>query len=146
MIRALARFALAILLMLVGRAASAQAAPARDTTSPRIDGITAILAGELALALERGADSAAASRITRASAAVARGYATVARSPALTAEFVARASSTHLVGDVASARPETLRRPDEQVYRLMLLQAAQGARLIEQNDRIIALLEAQAKR
>lgn len=136
------------LLLLRPPAAAAQAVPRSPADTARIgaEGLAAILYGELVLATEQGGDSAAAARTARAASAVARAYRAAGRSPALTDELLARALSTHLAGAPASASAQTLRQVDEQLFRLMLLQAAQGARLVEQNDRIIELLQALAAR
>jgi hypothetical protein len=130
------------LLLMPGASVRAQARA--DSAALRIEGLTAILLGELSLATERGGDSAAAARTARAAAAVARGYRAAGRSPAIADELIARAVSTHLGGVPSSASAETLRRVDEQTFRLLLLQTAQSARLVEQNDRIIELLQALA--
>jgi hypothetical protein len=112
-----------------------------------MDGLTAILLGEVALETERGGDSAAAARVMRAANAVARGYRTVARDPALTNDVLARAVTNWFARRRNAASPaEISAQADEQLLRLMLLQTAQNVRLVEQNDRIIQLLEVIAAR
>ena len=112
-----------------------------------MDGLTAILLGEVALETERGGDSAAAARVVRAANAVARGYRTVARDPALTNDVLARAVTNWFARRRSATSPaEISAQADEQLLRLMLLQTAQNVRLVEQNDRIIQLLEAIAAR
>lgn len=148
-LRRLAPAVALLLLMTATRAAGAQGAPARpatDSLALRADGIAAILLGEIVLATERGGDSASAARTTRAAAAVARAYRAAGRTPAITDELLARAISNHLAGVPSAASAGALQRVDEQLFRLLLLQAAQGARLVEQNDRIIELLQALAAR
>jgi hypothetical protein len=142
------RSVLLLLVVLWPARAAAQGGgrPAADTAAIGAEGLAAILFGELVLTSERGGDSAAAARTTRAAAAVARGYRAAGRNPALADEVLARAISNHLAGNLPAASPQGVQRVDEQLFRLLLLQAAQGARLVEQNDRIIALLEALAAR
>jgi hypothetical protein len=115
-------------------------APADTVAGVRVEGLAAILLGELLLETERGADSAAARRVARASGVAARGYRRAAGDAAATGEVLARAIANHF-----SRRPEA-GRTDDQLVRLLLLQAAQHARLIEQNDRMIELLETMAVR
>jgi hypothetical protein len=117
-----------------------------DSAALRSAGFADILLGEIVLATERGGDSASSARTTRAAAAVARAYRAAGRTPAITDELLARAISNHLAGVPSAASAGVLQRVDEQLFRLMLLQAAQGARLVEQNDRIIELLQALAAR
>jgi hypothetical protein len=82
--------------------------------------------------------------LTRPAAAVANGYRTVANDPSLTGDVIARAVTNFYAGRPGrSDRPSAV---EEQLFRLMLLQAAQNARLIEQNDRVIASLQALGKR
>jgi hypothetical protein len=143
------RRALAVVALAAGSARAQSSTSARPDSLPlpRLEGLGAILLGEVALETERGGDSAAAARIGRAAAAVARGYRTVARDPALTNEVLARAITNWFVRRGAAASPaETSARADEQLLRLMLLQTAQNVRFVEQNDRIIQLLETIAAR
>lgn len=137
----------AVLLLAAPRLAVAQTSPRSATDSlPHVEGLGTILLGELALETEHGGDSAAATRTARAANAVARAYRDAGRSPALADEIIARAVSNHFAGSLSAASAATLQRADEQTFRLMLLQAAQNARLVEQNDRIIELLQALAAR
>jgi hypothetical protein len=71
---------------------------------------------------------------------VANGYRTVASDPSLTGDAIARAVTNFYAGRAGrSDRPSAV---EEQLFRLAVLQAAQNARLIEQNERVIALLAA----
>ena len=139
-------FAAALLLAAPRPARGQSPARAATDTLPRVEGLGTILLGELALETEHGGDSAAAARTARAANAVARAYREAGRSPALADEIIARAVSNHFAGAVSAASATTLQRADEQTFRLMLLQAAQNARLVEQNDRIIELLQSLAAR
>jgi hypothetical protein len=144
------RRALAVVALAAGSAGAQSPTSAIRPDSaplPRLDGLTAILLGEVALETERGGDSAAASRVARAANAIARGYRTVARDPALTNDVLARAVTNWFARRRGTATPaEISAQADEQLLRLMLLQTAQNVRLVEQNDRIIQLLEAIAAR
>lgn len=142
-----AALAAALLAVLALRPAGAQSGtPPASDSAPRLEGLSAILLGELALAAEGRGDSAAAARTARAASLVARGYRAAGRTPAIADEVIARAASTHLAGAPALMTAASLQRVDEQVFRLLLLQTAQSARLVEQHDRIIALLEQLAAR
>jgi hypothetical protein len=139
--------ALALSLAAHGTAgAQALSRPAPDTVAGvPVQGLAAILLGEIVLESERAGDAAATARVNRAAEIAARGYRALASDPALSREAVARAITNYYARRPGPASPaETSARVDEQLLRLMLLQTAQNARLVEQNDRIIQLLEAVA--
>jgi hypothetical protein len=141
--------ALALTLTGAARPALAQSTPpvpADTVAGIPVRGLAAILLGETLLESERGGDAAAAARRNRAAEIAARGYRLLAGEPALTQEALARTILEHYGSRPALAGPVEATRVDEQLLRLMLLQAAQNARLVEQNDRIIRLLEAAAAR
>jgi hypothetical protein len=143
-----AALAALVLSLAADRPAGAQSPsrPASDTVAGvPVQGLSAILLGETLLESERGGDAAASARVNRAAEIAARGYRALASDPALTREALARAITNYYARRPVPASPgETSARVDEQLLRLMLLQAAQNARLVEQNDRIIQLLEAMA--
>ena len=119
--------------------------PADTVAGVPVQGAAAILLGETLLESERGTDVTAAGRVHRAADVAANGYRALAVDPALTREALARAIVNFYAHRPATATAaETSARVDEQLLRLMLLQTAQNARLVEQNDRIIQLLEAAA--
>ena len=141
--------------LVLGAIFLATAMPIAAQTPPRVSpdtiagvpvqGSAAILIGETLIESERGADAAAAARVERAAEVAANGYRALAVDPALTREALARAIVNFYAHRPAPGTPaEISARAEEQLLRLMLLQAAQNARLVEQNDRIIRLLEAAA--
>ena len=105
-----------------------------------MQGLAAILLAESLLESERAGDAAAAARVHRAAVIGARGYEAAARDPAMTRDLLARAMTIYYARRSAAGQAT---QPDaaEQQLRLALLQSAQNARLVEQNDRIIQLLE-----
>jgi hypothetical protein len=144
-------------LLVIGSILLAAALPAAAQTPSRVppdtiagvpvQGIAAILYGEAVLGSERQTNAAATARLNRAAEVAANGYRALASDPALTREALARAILSFYAHPPAAATPaETSARVEEQLLRLMLLQAAQNARLVDQNDRLIQLLEAAAKR
>jgi hypothetical protein len=120
----------------------ARAIPADTVAGVPVQGLAAILLAETMLESERSGDAAAAARVNRAAAIGARGYEAAARDAALGHELLARAIVNHYVHRADHAGASQASDADEQLLRLSLLRAAQNARLIEQNDRIIQLLEA----
>jgi hypothetical protein len=123
---------------------AARAIPVDTVAGVPVQGLAAILLAETLLESERSGDAAAAARVNRAAAIGARGYEAAARDPALSHELLARAITNHYAHRSGNTAATQATDADEQLLRLTLLHVAQNARLVEQNDRIIQLLEGMA--
>ena len=97
---------------------------------------------ERSLAARLKVDSTAGTEVARASEQFSAGYRTVARDPARLSDVL-----VWLAGDDFTARrfaksaAQVSQAADETALRLSILNSAQQARIVEQNDRIIQLLE-----
>lgn len=131
------------------RVALAQQASTSGSDSTKAPGLAAVMLGEASIQaeLEHLSRDTSAAVIDRGAQVAADGYRTLAADPAQTAALLRQA-----IGDVYLARAgarsavQASQAIDEQLLRLSMLRAAQDARIIAQNDRIIQLLEAIAKK
>lgn len=130
------------------RVALAQQASPTGPDSAKASGMTAVLLGEASIQAELGhlSRDTSGAVIDRGAQVAADGYRALAADPAQTAALLRQ-----VIGDVYLARAgarsavQASQAIDEQQLRLSILRAAQEARIIAQNDRIIQLLEAIAK-
>lgn len=96
------------------------------------------------LALEVGAYSGTSKAPD--AVALAKGYLEIAANPQETIDVLARAASFYSSKANAKGAGQVSQLADEQQLRLSLLRAAHEARLIQQNERIIQLLERISKK